>query len=53
VADTCDAMTTTRPYRKALTKEEACAELLALRDRQWDGRMVEAFLSGLERGNTG
>ncbi|MDQ7836824.1 MAG: HD-GYP domain-containing protein [Humidesulfovibrio sp.] len=45
VADTYDAMTTTRPYRKALTKEEACAELQQLRDQQWDGGVVDAFLS--------
>ncbi|MDR3640384.1 MAG: hypothetical protein P4L39_03585 [Humidesulfovibrio sp.] len=38
-------MTTTRPYRKALTKEGASTELLKLQDQQWDGKVVEAFLS--------
>jgi HD-GYP domain-containing protein (c-di-GMP phosphodiesterase class II) len=52
VADTYDAMTTTRPYRKALTKDEACAELRAHHDRQLDGKMVEAFLSSLAQGDT-
>lgn len=49
VADTYDAMTSTRPYRKALTQEEACAELRSFRNQQWDGEMVEAFLAARER----
>lgn len=44
VADTFDAMTTTRPYRSAMTFEEA---LQAIRDgsgKQFDPRVVDAFL---------
>ena len=47
VADTYDAMTTTRPYRKGLTAEEARKELMSLRDMQWSGEIVDAFLTGL------
>lgn len=46
VADTYDAMTTTRPYRKGLTAEEARKELVALRNVQWSGEIVDAFLAG-------
>jgi putative nucleotidyltransferase with HDIG domain len=49
VADTYDAMTTTRPYRKALTSDEACAELKSLCDQQWDGEIVQAFLKMRDR----
>jgi len=36
VADSYDAMTTERPYRKALTKEEAIKELLKNAGTQFD-----------------
>jgi HD-GYP domain-containing protein (c-di-GMP phosphodiesterase class II) len=35
-ADTLDAMTTDRPYRKALTMDEAKAEIIKFRGRQFD-----------------
>jgi HD-GYP domain-containing protein (c-di-GMP phosphodiesterase class II) len=35
-ADTLDAMTTDRPYRKALSMEEAKAEIVRFRGRQFD-----------------
>jgi HD-GYP domain-containing protein (c-di-GMP phosphodiesterase class II) len=35
-ADTLDAMTTDRPYRKALSMEEAKAEIIKFRGRQFD-----------------
>jgi putative nucleotidyltransferase with HDIG domain len=35
-ADTLDAMTTDRPYRKALTMDEAKAEIMKFRGRQFD-----------------
>jgi len=44
VADAWDAMTSDRPYRKALRHDEACAELLRCRGTQWDPRIVDAFL---------
>jgi len=44
VADSFDAMFTNRPYRKALTKEEAVAELKHGSGTQFDPKVVEAFL---------
>ena len=44
VADAYDAMTSARPYRKALTPAEAREELRRCTDRQFDRRVVEAFL---------
>ncbi len=45
VADTLDAMTSDRPYRKALSFEEAMAEIVAQSGRQFDPVVVKAFLS--------
>ena len=44
VADTFDAMTTDRPYRKALTDEEALKELKKYKDKQFDPVVVKAFI---------
>lgn len=44
VADTFDAMTTDRPYRKALTFDRAFAELSRCSGRQFDPVVVDAFL---------
>ena len=43
-ADTLDAMTTDRPYRKALTVEEAKAEFLRFRGRQFDPSICDRIL---------
>lgn len=43
VADTTDAMTTDRPYRKALTYERVVEELDKHGGRQFDPRVVAAF----------
>lgn len=43
VADTTDAMTTDRPYRKALTYERVVEELDKFAGRQFDPRVVAAF----------
>jgi putative nucleotidyltransferase with HDIG domain len=45
VADTLDAMTSDRPYRKALSFEEAKAEIMRCSGTQFDPRVVDAFLS--------
>jgi putative nucleotidyltransferase with HDIG domain len=45
VADTFDAMTSTRPYRQALTYEQAIAEIAAHRGTQFDPQMVDALIS--------
>jgi putative nucleotidyltransferase with HDIG domain len=44
VADAYDAMTSTRPYRLAMSHGQAMAEVLRNVDHQFDKRMVEAFL---------
>ncbi len=44
VADTFDAMTTDRPYRKALTSAEAYAELRRCSGTQFDPAIVEKFV---------
>ncbi|MCD6399965.1 response regulator [candidate division WOR-3 bacterium] len=45
VADSFDAMTTDRPYRKALSIEKATAELQKNRNIQFDKNVVDAFMS--------
>jgi HD-GYP domain-containing protein (c-di-GMP phosphodiesterase class II) len=48
VADAFDAMTTTRPYRKALPVDEAKPRLAEGAGTQWDPRAIAAFLKLLE-----
>ncbi len=43
VADTFDAMTSTRPYRNALSMEVAKDEILRCRGTQFDPNVVDAF----------
>ena len=45
VIDTLDAMTSDRPYRKALSFDAARAEILALEGKQFDPTAVAAFLA--------
>ncbi len=47
VVDAFDAMTTTRPYREALSMDEAAAILRLERGRQFDPKVVDAFLDSL------
>lgn len=44
VCDAYDAMTTERPYRKAMTVEDAVTELKSKAGVQFDPQVVEAFL---------
>ena len=44
IADTFDAMTTTRPYRKGLAIEIAYKELKQFAGRQFDAKLVQIFL---------
>jgi len=44
VADSYDAMTSDRPYRKAMTAEEALAELMRNSGTQFDPKIVEVFV---------
>jgi putative two-component system response regulator len=50
VADTFDAMTSDRPYRKALDVDTAKIEIINHASGQFDPRMVEAFQKCWERG---
>ncbi len=50
IADAFDAMTSNRPYRMALTQEEAFRELRDGAGTQFDPDMVEAFIRMIERG---
>jgi diguanylate cyclase (GGDEF)-like protein/PAS domain S-box-containing protein len=45
VADAYDAMTEDRPYRKALSKENAIEELISNSGKQFDPEIVRVFLS--------
>ncbi len=45
VADTLDAMTSDRPYRRALSLAQAKAEIQRCSGTQFDPRVVKAFLS--------
>jgi putative methionine-R-sulfoxide reductase with GAF domain len=47
VADAYDAMTTYRPYRKALSKKEAIRRLQENAGSQFDPRIVKAFLRAI------
>jgi len=47
VADSYDAMTTDRPYRKGMQVEEAVTELLRNRALQFDKDIVDAFIISL------
>ena len=49
VADTYDAMTTDRPYRKALRPEQAFRELESYAGRHYPKEVVAAFISALSR----
>jgi len=50
VADTYDAMTTNRPYRKAMEKEAAIEELKRCSGTQLDKEVVEAFIHAYRKG---
>ncbi len=52
VADTFDAMTSTRPYREALSPDIAREEIIRCRGTQFDPQVVDAFLeSGIFNSN--
>jgi len=50
VADAFDAMTSDRPYRKALTRKKAREELEKESGKKFDPQVIEAFLRLLDRG---
>ena len=47
VADSYDAMTSDRPYRRGIRIQDAAAILHQGRERQWDAAIVDAFLRAL------
>ena len=49
VADSFEAMTSDRPYRSALSRGEAIAELVANSGSQFDPRVVDHFLKLLKQ----
>ena len=53
VAESYDAMTSPRPYRPALSQEEAIAELGRYAGVQFDGAVVDAFLRAIEKAGVG
>lgn len=50
IADAFDAMTTDRPYRSALSYDDAIGELVKNKAVQFDARLVDAFVHGLSNG---
>jgi HD-GYP domain-containing protein (c-di-GMP phosphodiesterase class II) len=48
VADAFSAMTTSRPYRKAMSIDVALAELRTVAGSQLDAAFVDAFVTGIE-----
>jgi len=50
IADTFDAMSNDRPYRKAMTKEQAINEILRCVNKQFDPEIVYFFIKALEQG---
>ena len=49
IADTFDAMTTNRPYRKALTIEESLKEIERCKDTQFDPILADLFIKMVRR----
>jgi putative nucleotidyltransferase with HDIG domain len=49
VSDSYEAMTSERPYRKAMSKEDACREIENGSGKQFDPKVVAAFLRTIAR----
>lgn len=49
IADTFDAMTSTRPYRKGLPYEVAFEELVQFAGTQFDPNLVRMFIEGMKK----
>lgn len=48
IADTYDAMTSDRPYRKALTKDQAVEELIKYKGTQFNSYLVDVFVANID-----
>jgi HD-GYP domain-containing protein (c-di-GMP phosphodiesterase class II) len=51
VADTFDAMTTTRPYQKAMTLDYVLAKMRSMSGSRFDPLVIDAFLAAVEAGD--
>jgi diguanylate cyclase (GGDEF)-like protein len=51
IADAFDSMTSDRPYRRAMTRQEALAELVRGAGTQFDPQLVQNFIGLLENRN--
>jgi len=49
IADSYDAMTTERPYKKALSTKDAILELYRCSGSQFDIDLVEPFIKALQK----
>jgi putative two-component system response regulator len=49
VADAYDTLTSHHPHRRALTVEAALAQMTELRGRQFEPRLLDAFVNSLDR----
>ena len=53
VVDAYDAMTSRRPYRQAMSRDQACVEVLRNSGTQFDSAVVDAFLAMVRRSPEG
>jgi len=53
VADTFDAMTSDRPYRKPLTMMQAARELVQLTPTKFDSAAVQSLINQLRQNDSG
>jgi len=53
VADSFDAMTSDRPYRKAMAEEDAIKEIKKFAGTQFDPSLAQLFVDTLEQGDNG
>ena len=53
VADTFDAMTTTRPYQQAMTLDYVLAKMRSMSGTRFDPVVVDAFIAAVEAGDIG
>jgi HD-GYP domain-containing protein (c-di-GMP phosphodiesterase class II) len=51
VADTFDAMTTTRPYQQAMTLEYVLAKMRSMSGSRFDPNVIDAFMAAVESGD--
>mgnify|MGYP006294715613 CR=1 FL=1 len=49
VVDAYDAMTSDRPYQKAITKEKAIKEIKTQKGKQFSPKVVKAFIKAIKK----